>query len=72
MVMLHTEECKEAHERKLAEKSDPKNVNVELNWKGQKWRLGCRGAIIFSEGWFMDAGYVNYGDPVRYATEEDS
>ncbi len=67
----HTEEECKAHERKLAEIQTLQRQHLELNFEGVKmagWVVGYN--YHLEELVYADAGYVNYGRQLRYATEE--
>lgn len=72
MVYRTEEECEEARERKLAEVRLRKTSTFEPDFEGKNggWVVGYN--YHLEELVYADAGYVNYGEPVRYATEEDA
>lgn len=66
------EEAQKARERKLAEVRLRKTSNFEPDFKSKNggWVVGYN--YHLEELVYSDANYVDYGEPVRYATEEDA
>lgn len=71
-VYYTEEECKKAHERKLAEVRLRKTSTFEPDFEGKNGGWVVWYNYHLEELVYADAGYVNYGEPVRYATEEDA
>ena len=71
-VYYTEEECKKAHERKLAEVRLRRTSTFEPNFKSKNggWAVGYN--YHLKELVCAEVGYVDYGEPVRYATEEDA
>lgn len=72
VVYLTPEEVTEARDRRLAEVRLRKTSDFEPDFEGKNggWVVGYN--YHLEELVYADAGYVNYGEPVRYATEEDA
>nr|DAP00666.1 MAG TPA: hypothetical protein [Caudoviricetes sp.] len=70
-VYYTEEECKKAHERELAEVRLRKTSTFEPDFEGKNggWAVGYN--YHLKELVRAEVGYVDYGEPVRYATEED-
>ena len=71
-VRLTPEEAAEARDRRLAEVRLRKTSTFEPDFEGRNggWVVGYN--YHLEEFAYVDASYVNYGEPVRYATEEDA
>lgn len=72
MIYRTEEECERARERKLAEVRLRLTSTFEPDFEGKNggWVVGYN--YHLEELVYSDAGYVNYGEPVRYATEEEA
>lgn len=71
--VYHTkEEAEQALERKLAEVRLRRTSTFEPDFKSKNggWVVGYN--YHLEELVYSDANYVDYGEPVRYATEEDA
>ena len=71
-VRLTPEEATEARDRRLAKVRLRKTSTFEPDFEGRNggWVVGYN--YHLEEFAYVDASYVNYGEPVRYATEEDA
>lgn len=72
MIYRTEEECEKALDRELAEVRLRKTSTFEPDFEGRNggWVVGYN--YHLEEFAYVDASYVNYGEPVRYATEEDA
>ena len=66
------EACRKAKERKLAKVRLQRASSFKPDFEGKNggWVVGYN--YHLEELVYADAGYVNYGEPVHYATEEDA
>ena len=67
-----SQECEKARERRLAEVRLRQTSDFKPDFESENggWVVGYN--YHLEELVYADAGYVNYGEPVRYATEEDA
>lgn len=72
LVYRTEEECEEARDRRLAEVRLQRTSTFEPDFKSKNggWVVGYN--YHLEELVYSDANYVDYGEPVRYATEEDA
>lgn len=66
------EECEKARERELAKVRLLRTSTFKPDFKSKNggWVVGYN--YHLEELVYSDANYVDYGEPVRYATEEDA
>lgn len=71
-IYLTEEACRKAKERKLAKVRLQRTSDFKPDFKSKNggWVVGYN--YHLEELVYAEAGYLDYGEPVRYATEEDT